>query len=331
MRHISASVWFVNKWLHDRLSRRRRLVTTESGCFEIDFHGTFHCRALCPFVDCDYCDDSDAPTGNSRPSVSKCWGIFQRWVEASRSVIDESSMRRIDKTVGAISMVLWVQESSISIEVESGRKRRQMACPYLSKKLKDVSSTGWIFVHAGLGDLVKAEEGGGRGGREEERGRERKREEERGRERKGGEREFMKESAGHRWISFVKAARNVVDVGHFVLVATVTLLIRAPQYGGSLSRFLSFSLSLFLSFSWVLFFYYHYSPTSSSSSHSVDSASSYVSYGRWTWVNVSVTKSALIFVSDYIDSTFGQWIIMKVSPLLPASHANENHWLTTSL
>lgn len=56
----------------------------------------------------------------------------------------------------------------------------------------------------------------------------------------------MEESAGHRRISFVKAVRNVVDVGHFVLVATVILLIRALQYGGSLS------LSFFLS--WVLFF-----------------------------------------------------------------------------
>ena len=29
-----------------------------------------------------------------------------------------------------------------------------MGRSYLSKKLKDVSSSGWIFVHAGVGDLV---------------------------------------------------------------------------------------------------------------------------------------------------------------------------------
>ena len=85
----------------------------------------------------------------------------------------------------------------------------------------------------------------------------------------------MEESAGHRRISFVKAVRNVVDVGHFVLVATVILLIRAPQYGGSLSLFLSLLGSLFC-------YYYSFS---SSFSCSIDSASFFF-FGVWS-MNVS--------------------------------------------
>ena len=149
-------------------------------------------------------------------------------------------------------MVLWVQESSISIEVESGRKRRQMACPYLSKKLKDVSSTGWIFVHAGLGDLVKAEEGGGRGGREEERGRERKREEERGRERKReeGRGKGVHERERRSSLNFLCEGSEECcrcwpfcpgSNGHFIDPGAAIW-----RFSLSLSLFLSFSLSIFL-------------------------------------------------------------------------------------